>query len=328
MFLSLQHMIIKEENILQRRYPIMITGICLGLSVLMIACQAKGTEAPPITTSVPIETTAPTTEAPTASEPLVPDESQIKALTNKLKTEAGGEVVQFLCLDFDADKSFEAFAIVGTKAEQLKDTYHGNLWFVSDHTATQIGEASSYSYIERISIGEQYFMSVDKNHTGGSLSYVYGVKEGQACEDAVSGRLTGLKQEADGSFTAIQDAYDACVDETGHTWKPYWFYWDNGFHEYGGKELTEEALKQYSGSEKALEQINAEKGQISSILYRENGIININYLTPWTRDGVDDYINNNFLNLKLKDGKLTILEAEDNRGVYLPALETEIAVYP
>lgn len=301
----------------------MITSICLSLSFLLIACQQKVPETP-ATAPVPTETTAPSA-IPSAK---TPNEQQTNALMDKLKTESGGTVVQFLCLDFDADKKFEAFAIVGSQALELKDTYNGDLWFVSENTASRIGEASSYSYLERISIGGQFLMSVDRNNMNGSLSYVYGVNEGQPYEDEISGTLTGLKQEADNSFTAIQDTYDACVDETGHTWKPYWFYWDNGFHEYGGVTLSEDALKQYSGAEKALEQIQSEKGRIESILIRENGIININYLTPWTRDGVDDYINNNFLNLKLEDGKVTNLPAADNRGVYLTSLSPSIATYP
>ena len=308
----------------------MITGFCLGISLLLIACQGKTPDVIPSVTE-PAQSQSQTAESvpsDNGTKPLTPTKEEIQALMDKLAPEISGEIVQFLCLDFDNDKTFEAFAIVGSKDETIQDTYTGELWFVSDKAGSKIGEASSYSYLERISIGNGYLMTVDKNYGGLSYSHLYGVKDGQPYEDDISGRLIGLKQEANGTITAVQDTYDACTDGTGHTWKPYWFCWEDGLREYGALEITEQEFLKYDGSEAALKRIDDQKGQLVSILRRENGIININYQTPWTRDGVDDYINNMYLNLMEKDGALTILETDDNRGVYLPALMPEIAVFP
>lgn len=308
----------------------MITGICLGISCLLMACQVNP---PDVVTAVtqPSQSQSQGTESvpsETKKQPAPPSEREIQALKDKLSPVISGEIVQFICLDFDGDNTFEAFAIAGAKDQSLQDTYNGELWFVSDSTSSKIGEASSYSYLERISLLNGYLVTVDKNYEAGSFTHVYGVKGGQPYEETISGKLVGLKQEADGDFTAVQDTYDACTDGTGHTWKPYWFYWKDGFHEYGAVELTETEFLGYKGSELPMQRIKDQKGRLTSILYRENGMINLNYQTPWTRDGVDDYINNHFLNLRVKDGVLNLLESEDDRGVYQTALMPEIALYP
>lgn len=307
----------------------MISGIYLLVSLLLIACRPEVTVIDPASSAPVGITSAQTPTTDSASKlPAEPTKQQKKALQDKLTATAGGEIVQFICLDYDQDERFEGFGIIGTRDDQDKDTYHGSIWFVSEEMTEQIREDSTYSYLDKISVGGNYLLLVEKRSGSENRSLIYGVKNGQVYEDPTSGDFTSFMQLPDQSFTAIHDTYDASTDGTGHTWKPYWFYWEDGFHEYGGIEITSDQLKKAEGFSKVLDQIASEKGQIVNILYRDNQIITINYLTPWTRDGKDDYINQMFINLQYKDGSVIMMKAEDSRGQYQSALYPELAVYP
>lgn len=305
----------------------MISGICMAIPFFLIACTAKE----PI--SVPSGGTSMEETLSTASQeaemPLPPSAGEEALLKDMLSSAVNGEIVDFTCKDYDNDGKYEAFAVVGSRDEQWENTFTGAVWFVSENLSREMKGETRVSYPVTFTAVPQTLYSVTADsYGGGSFSYVYGVKDGQPYEEPISGQLMGLRQAEDGSFTAVEDTYDACTDGTGHTWKNYWFYWDNGFHEYGAVLITEEQLMAAGGGKEALAQINAKKGQVTEILYRDNQIININYLTPWSRDGSDEYINNNFMTLRYGDGTVTVLDVEDTRGVYAPALLPSVAVYP
>jgi major membrane immunogen (membrane-anchored lipoprotein) len=115
-----------------------------------------------------------------------------------------------------------------------------------------------------------------------------------------------------------------------NTWKPYYFYFDNGFHEYGGSEIPLEELLEFENAESYIDEIESLNGEITNILKRGNGIININYRVP---DPEVDYLKwNYYYTLKIDDGKVTHItdnpdKPEWDSGVYLPALLPEIATY-
>lgn len=303
----------------------MIPALCLAASLLITACHTKAAD--PSDPGITATATAETEES--ARRPVPPSAKQEQDLKDKLLSESGGELVQFICQDFENSGTYQAFAVVGERTKETNsDIYNGTVWFVSDKQVQKIGEENFYTALIPRPIGSQTLVTMDRFFGTGTISYIYGIKDDSYYEDPISGQITGLRQQEDGTFTAVQDVYDASVDGTGHTWKTYWFYWKDGFHEFGGLEIPLADLQKLDGFEQVQQQLDQSKGKIVSALYRGNQIININYQTPWQRDGEYDYINNNFINLKYDNGKITVLPADDNRGVYQEALLPSIAEYP
>ena len=156
----------------------------------------------------------------------------------------------------------------------------------------------------------------------------------------------GLTHLGGGQFRLYQHSYDM-VEMDGSTSgagdKPYYFYWGGagaGPVEYGGLRITEEQLKALAPNpsnpelEGLLEQVK-EKGELTDILYRANGIVNINYRVA--EGGTVSYHN---LNLQLRDGAFGLvmgnqhpessiaLETSDFGGTYLPYSSERDVVYP
>jgi hypothetical protein len=110
-----------------------------------------------------------------------------------------------------------------------------------------------------------------------------------------------------------------------NTWKPYYFYYDNGFKEYGGSEISLEEFLTYENAKSYIDEIENLNGEITNILKRGNDIININYRVP---DPERNLKWNYYYTLKIADSKAThINNSTNDEGVYLPALLPEIAVY-
>lgn len=305
----------------------MIPALCLAASLMVSACHTKA-ELPTETDITVAATESEALPKKPVTRPAPPTAEQEQALKDKLKEQAEGDIAQFICADFGADGSYQAFAIIGEVTQEDQQIYNGSIWYVSDSEVKRIGDENSYSTLVERPVGAETLVTTYSFFGMGSISCIYGVKDGSFYEDPISGQITGLVQQDDGTFTMIQDAYDGSLDGTGHTWKNYWLYWDNGFHEYGGIEITLSDLKKLDGAAPVLDEIDRQKGRIINILYRGNQVININYRTPWMGESDDDYLNNYFINLTYDNGKVTVLPADDNRGTYLEALLPSIAEYP
>lgn len=156
-----------------------------------------------------------------------------------------------------------------------------------------------------------------------------------------------LTYQSEGLFLLYHYGYDMLEMDgimTGGSYKPYYFQWnrENGLAERVGLPITEEQLR---GLETApgnpeladlLEPVK-EKGVLTDILYREGGVVNINYKVT-----EDDTIRYHNLNLQLQNGMFSLitgnqqpessiaLETSDFGGVYLPRIsgESTNAVYP
>lgn len=156
----------------------------------------------------------------------------------------------------------------------------------------------------------------------------------------------GLTHLGGGQFRLYQHSYDMLEMDgstTGASDKPYYFYWGGagaGPVEYGGLRITEEQLKALAPNpsnpelEGLLQQVR-EKGELTDILYRANGIVNINY-----RVAEGDTVSYHNLNLQLRDGAFGLvagnqspessiaLETSDFGGTYLPYSSERDVVYP
>lgn len=64
---------------------------------------------------------------------------------------------------------------------------------------------------------------------------------------------------------------------TGHTWKPYYFYYNDGkIYEYRGKKISTAAFKKYQNGKTMLKKYK-KKGKITGIIYRSNHLIHVNF---------------------------------------------------
>lgn len=168
----------------------------------------------------------------------------------------------------------------------------------------------------------------------GDSTYIFGVSNGSWYEHSFSRRGMALEQIDDTLNLLICDsAYDYTADGSGHTWKKYYLYWDDGFKEYGAIYISEEDLEKCEGAKDILSQIASKGGIVTNIMYRENGIININI------EMIDDtYLVNENVTLKLNGNSVSLVTVNDYGedevqkssygGIYLEARYPDIASYP
>ena len=266
-----------------------------------------------------------------------------KLLREQLVKTIGSDsnIADFCVSDYDRDGTFEAFALVGKPDDY--DVFFGSLYFVTEDSAeTVISESPFYAYSEQnhmLRFDECDFYLVGEYYTTADLSYVFGVRNGNYYEHDFSRKGTSLRQEEPGGdMTIILSEYDATYDKStdmymGHTWKPYYLYWDGDFREYGGIEISVDDLLKCSGAQKYVDMITNHGFRIDSIYYRANGIININYSSG--DSSLTQYDN---MTLIRNGSSVTVKQissqggddpaAYSYGGIYKPALYSDIASYP
>lgn len=144
-----------------------------------------------------------------------------------------------------------------------------------------------------------------------------------------------------GELIMTESAYDCTVPNIGgHSWKEYWFYYDEEerkFKEYGGVELSLEQFMTFSNAEDVIALVGEEQ-EICSVIYRENGIINVNLSQKYSFESPIDYFEvseiyyQNYITVRFKDKEIYQIDDQEGYsvglGAYLPALIHEIATYP
>ena len=272
-------------------------------------------------------------------------ESKITAdyLKSLLHTVVGSaEIADFCMADFDCNGSLEAFAAVVCDDKNYYDEALYDLYFVTEKNVEKISEDDWLEFHENnlLDFGNKKYYVVENCFTSSSTSRVYGVEEGVWFEEPSITRRGGwITQITEtNSMTIINDFdYDGQSQNGngtyGHTWKTHYIYWDNGFKEYGGIHISESQLLMCDGAKQYVDMIKDSNGEISGILYRENGVININYCLN-SADGTTFYEN---MTLKLDGAKVTAVVRKDwtdsiekysEGGVYSEAFIPEIASYP
>lgn len=259
---------------------------------------------------------------------VAPAISELEILLQTLQKQVPGQTIfTYECDDFDGDGKKELFALVLTKPEYTDD-YYGDIWFVSPWGSEKLESGSSYYTNYEVgcilNIEGTKLYSIEKTYAAGQTSYLFGVRNGKAYRESLSGK--GLLYSENGRWYLDQNALDALVGGGGRTIKPYYMYWDNGFKEYGGIDITIEDFLKLEGADTILNGIDAEKGIISHIYYRENNIMNIDYIVGC--DSTNVMNNNLFLTCQYDKTSVRLVEVDYNIGTYLSALVEEIATYP
>ncbi|MDO4731765.1 MAG: hypothetical protein Q4B14_06595, partial [Clostridia bacterium] len=270
-----------------------------------------------------------------------------ETLKSKLTAQTSKTIQAFTCDDFDNDGKKEAFAFVGDKEndDALGELFTGELWFINDNTVKQLKSYSTmmtnmYSKINYVvEFSNRKFLCLNNLCGNYSLSEIWTVDNGQPKECNISGYGQGTVTVEHNAVALTNSAYDAVYDSStnsyiGHTWKPYYYYWDEStrdFKEYGGVKITKEQFLNIKGASDIINTVLNGGNEIVNILYRENGMININYKNGNTYDNANLLYNEKTNTMEvLKSGFTTPRDAlaSSYGGTYQEEIIESIATYP
>lgn len=216
--------------------------------------------------------------------------------------------------DYDGDGIREAFALVTADGSLT-----GDLWFISPLFIEPVQTGLSYASFEMCGAEAPILFTAEENYGGsGSTVHLWSVVDSAPVK--INADVLGSFEHGDGNeFYAYISAFDMFTDGTGHTWKRYYYYLDGlTMREYGGMYITEAQLLEFDGAEEILQSIKNSGGKIGDIIYRANGIININVRSDDRND-----------NVTLRYDESSVVDTgESYGGIYSLAGDSSIAVYP
>jgi hypothetical protein len=228
--------------------------------------------------------------------------------------------------DFDNNGEFEAFAVAGE--ERDSGEMNGTIYIVNSGGVTELDKNSYFEDVFTFTCDDETFICAV--FYGVQKTRIWGVNDTSAFEPAISGIGIFFTIDENEDITLCPTTLDNFTyfgDVNGSVVrKPYYFFYDNGFKEYGGVPLTLDELKKIENAEKTVGEIEHEGGEITEILIRGNGIININYTIDDT--DVENLKWNRTKTLKISDNTATEITGYDYEGVYEKAFLPEIAVFP
>ncbi|MGN0609091.1 MAG: hypothetical protein ACI4J6_07780 [Oscillospiraceae bacterium] len=219
--------------------------------------------------------------------------------------------------DLDGDGEEELFAVCGTGGT------FGSLWYASTERADEICTAQAeWGEFRTAEVGGDTLILAERLSATDSVTYCFRVESETPLQlDTFGAGL--LTQTGEAEFTGLQSTYDLCTDGTGHTQKPYWFrYEDGSFKEYRGRSILYENFKDGFGGvtedfaylKPYFDEIEAENGEISNFIVRDNGIVNINYTVG--EEGKEFFAYRYFRTLLVNNGEVTDVTPENNGGSY------------
>ena len=203
--------------------------------------------------------------------------------------------------DFDGDGAEEQFVIEG-EAKMLYTA--GDLIYVDGGERINVLEDAGF-LPEECTVWPMedciLFKAEESYGIGGTVSYVYMIQDGRPVRtNGMFSHLEWLEEGQD--FVYMHQDTDLKTDRSGQTLKPYYVYWKDGFfYEYGGQYISEEQLAAWPEGYNALEWIYGSNNRVTTIFYRENGIVNVSY---------SDNITNGNITLLLQDGELMMLDTQ------------------
>lgn len=215
--------------------------------------------------------------------------------------------------EYEGKDKYSAFIFVGEIFDEELNTYEGELWFVSDEETRLLHNSPNGYYntgeIMSFDNTDKSFFYINEFYVTQAVSYVYYVENGYAYEANIS-RLGSVGPVESNDFTITFSAYDATYYSSddmvlGHTWKPYYFHYDekeNTFVEYVGTEITPSKLTELVGFD-MIADITAIGGIATEIYQRDNGIISVNYYIKEMEDNNSYSIEYNQANYDLNTGK-------------------------
>ncbi len=276
----------------------------------------------------------------------VPD-IDAEELIEKAVTTSGADrndVRNYAAYDYDGDGYLEAFVFIGSETDEMWSTCSGTVWFVDDDNCESVQENESFfvygnKVIDMVNVDGHIFAHTRVAYATSTVSYLYYVKDGNCRESEISGLGSFFKSDYTDGYSVSVSAYDYCLDYdegkeseglyTGHTWKHYYFYYDEeteDFKEYVGTPITESELASECGFD-LVGDIRKEGYQIDDIFKRDNGVINVNYSKTSKGGGtVSVEYHNATYNVNTQrfadawDSNANTWENSDFGGIYLSAI--------
>ena len=253
---------------------------------------------------------------------LVSIDDYIKTLEEK----SGGKVLGYDYADFDGDSMMEMFAVIANVYRE--DSKYGTFWYVnSDKVVELIDEEVVYPKFYSIELEKKAFLATTVSYgdtVGSQFTYLWTVSNGIPQEYSFSpaGQQKILYFNVN-KYNEIEIHVDYYDDF--HEYVTYYLYFDGkDFHEYGGIQISLEDLGKVPGIDGVIDTIATMKNggaTVSDIFYRENGIIDINY--------VRDEIFYDYLRIRLLDNNMIEYpDHGDDRGYISSAYYDRIATYP
>lgn len=297
---------------------LMILGGCKekmpSLGEASSAETASGTETSSnVTTAVPAkedkETSAVTSEK--SENYRAAEKTVLTRLVQKAASEGEDstfDITDELFKDFDGDGRYELIA-----------ECRGRYWY-TDGKKTEILLNPFFNMkLGLIFADEQNVIKISTSNE--RYTYLYIIKNGEITELEASGKFGSITADGNGGFTAVSHDYDSCINENrDHTWKPYWLYFEDGdFKEYVGEKISKADFMKYTGGKAALDKIENDGGTVTDILYRENGIVNINYTVTKNDTEYNKFYIYDVSGGDCKEIKALFENRENDYGVYLPS---------
>jgi hypothetical protein len=127
----------------------------------------------------------------------------------------GGEnILFFKYADFDNNGTSEAFGVIGDADVGVDTAPFGSRLYYVDDTAVKLIKSDIYGYpefnaVDNGNLRRRFFVWEQTSGGRGSVSYVYGVKNGAAYELQISGKYKsfGVSIDSAGKFTAYSKDY-------------------------------------------------------------------------------------------------------------------------
>lgn len=258
---------------------------------------------------------------------------------------AGKEIIQNFYEDFDGDGTPEMFAFAGEiyfDEELYIYTFQGKIVYVSNEKTEIIAETEKGGLgviIEGYYDPEVITQDIKKvlvYHNTWNDETIKSTILSVENDTPVSFKMDTLLRSSTYGLLIENVANDMIIKKsdmqkgnysgTGSTRKMYYHYWDSDkgtLKEYGAIPITEQQFLEFKDADKILNSIT--DGKVYNILYRKNGLININIYKETNNDSYE------FKNLTVayEDDTVTVpktISYED--GLYLEALNPDNAVYP
>ena len=233
--------------------------------------------------------------------------------------------------DYNNDKECEAYAVVG---KMNGEVFEGSIWFANDNIVEKVADRSTKKYCPSIIKNDYnfHFQFPTFNENNEVSTTLWGVKNNQPEEilQTISGYIV---QNKDGDLNFILPTHEVIANMqeanvwTGNALNTYYLYWENGYKEYEGKEISNEEFIKYENGQNVLDEIKKEIERkfpdnksitLENVIYRQNGIININYVI----NEKDERLYKKNVLVKVKDNLVSI--GDSNISTVTENIEKEI----
>lgn len=273
-------------------------------------------------------------------------------LISKLRNATNEEIVKTIYEDFDGDGEKDLFAFTGKihfDGVDYPSIFNGSMWYVSETGLAMVSNSA-----ERGGLGvvmDSDFGPAVLNQNGQKIltyNHMWGNGDVRTTIFAVINGKTsvmsynGYLYSSGDSFMASHSAYDLIIGKDdlskgsyfgmGRTFKDYWYYWDFNqmkLREYGAIEISREQFLEFNGAYDILNSVTS--GKIYNILYRGNGIININIYKDSSMFDTNDAYEFSHITVRYNGDTVKKVSYDNTlygEGLYLPAIDAKTAVYP